>query len=174
MKKTTFIKSIIAALLIAGSTFTAKADKGMWLIHLMAQTNYEAMKAKGVELSAEEIYSETAPSLKDAIVALDFGSCTGSMISKNGLMITNHHCAYDDIQKLSSLEHDYLKNGFWSKNQGEEIRIPGKTVMFLDRVIDVTDEYREVLKSFEKDDEAAPYTSRRANSVIEKKYAKKG
>ena len=68
MKKTTFIKSIIAALLIAGSTFTAKADKGMWLIHLMAQTNYEAMKAKGVELSAEEIYSETAPSLKDAIV----------------------------------------------------------------------------------------------------------
>ena len=156
MKTTTFIKSIIATLLIVSSTFTVKADEGMWLIHLMAQTNYEAMKAKGVELSAEEIYSETVPSLKDAIVALDFGSCTGSMISKNGLMITNHHCAYDDIQKLSSLEHDYLKNGFWSKNQGEEIRIPGKTVMFLDRVIDVTDEYREVLKSFEKDDETAP------------------
>ena len=152
MKKTTFIKSIFATLLIVSSAFTTKADEGMWLIHLMAQTNYEAMKAKGVELSAEEIYSETTPSLKDAIVALDFGSCTGSMISKNGLMITNHHCAYDDIQKLSSLEHDYLKNGFWSKNQGEEIRIPGKTVMFLDRVIDVTDEYRKVLKSLEKED----------------------
>ena len=149
MKKITFIKSIIASLLIAGSTLAAKADEGMWLIHLMAQTNYEAMKARGVELTAEEIYSETTPSLKDAIVALDFGSCTGSMISKNGLMITNHHCAYDDIQKLSSLEHDYLKNGFWAKNQSEEIRIPGKTVMFLDRVIDVTDEYRKVLKSFE-------------------------
>ena len=174
MKKTTFIKSIFATLLIVSSAFTTKADEGMWLIHLMAQTNYEAMKAKGVELSAEEIYSETTPSLKDAIVALDYGSCTGSMISKNGLMITNHHCAYDDIQKLSSLEHDYLKNGFWSKNQGEEIRIPGKTVMFLDRVIDVTDEYRKVLKSLEKDGEIIPYSSRRANSVIEKKYAKKG
>ena len=97
MKKTTFIKSIFATLLIVSSAFTTKADEGMWLIHLMAQTNYEAMKAKGVELSAEEIYSETTPSLKDAIVALDYGSCTGSMISKNGLMITNHHCAYDDI-----------------------------------------------------------------------------
>ena len=69
MKTTTFIKSIIATLLIVSSTFTVKADEGMWLIHLMAQTNYEAMKAKGVELSAEEIYSETVPSLKDAIVA---------------------------------------------------------------------------------------------------------
>ena len=78
MKKTTFIKSIFATLLIVSSAFTTKADEGMWLIHLMAQTNYEAMKAKGVELSAEEIYSETTPSLKDAIVALDYGSYTGN------------------------------------------------------------------------------------------------
>lgn len=174
MKKITFIKSIIFSLLILGSSLVAKADGGMWLINLMAQTNYEAMKAKGVQLTAEEIYSETTPSLKDAIVALDYGSCTGSMISKNGLMITNHHCAYNDIQKLSSIEHDYLKNGFWTKNQGEEICIPGKTVMFLDRVIDVTDEYRDVLKQFERDDETTPYIARRASAIIEKKYAKKG
>ena len=146
MKTTTFIKSIIATLLIASSTFTVKADEGMWLIHLMAQTNYEAMKAKGVELSAEEIYSETVPSLKDAIVALDFGSCTGSMISKNGLMITNHHCAYDDIQKLSSLEKWFLvkesrrRNPYSGQNghvsgpgDRRHGRIPGSTEKFRER-----------------------------------------
>ena len=82
------------------------ADEGMWLINLMERINYETMQAKGVQLSAEEIYSETQPSLKDAIVALDYGSCTGSMISQSGLMITNHHCAYDDIQKIEVTEDD--------------------------------------------------------------------
>lgn len=174
MKKVTLFKSVIVSLCILGNSLVAKADEGMWLVHLMAQTNYEAMKAKGVKLSAEEIYSEMTPSLKDAVVALDFGSCTGSMISKSGLMITNHHCAYDDIQRLSSLEHDYLKNGFWARNRSEEIFIPGKTVMFLDRVIDVTEEYRQVLKSLAKGKVSVSYISRKANSIIEKKYAKKG
>lgn len=172
MKKTIF--KITAFLLFFGYIPTLRADGGMWLIHLMAQANYEAMKAKGLELTAEEIYSESAPSLKDAVVAIDYGSCTGSMISSRGLMITNHHCAYDDIQKLSSLEHDYLKNGFWARNCEEEIRISGKTVMFLDRVIDVTDEYKTLLKRLHKGDEDNSYVSRRVNAAIEKKYAKKG
>ena len=150
------------------------ADEGMWLINLMERINYETMQAKGVQLSAEEIYSETQPSLKDAIVALDYGSCTGSMISQSGLMITNHHCAYDDIQKISSMEHDYLKNGFWAKRAEEEIVIPGKTVMFLQKVKDVTEEYRKVLAKYNKPGEYQPYFSRRAGSELEKKYKEKG
>lgn len=170
----TDIKLLIILLLLS---FTGRADEGMWLVNLMAQTNYEAMKAKGLQLSAEEIYSETTPSLKDAIVALDYGSCTGSMVSAYGLMITNHHCAYENAQQLSTLEHDYLKNGFWTHSLQEEIPVPGKTVMFLDRVIDITAEYRAQLDSLQNPDWKngyRPLTSRMLNFRFEKKYAKKG
>ena len=97
------IKSVLSFLLLVLFQ-TGRADEGMWLVNLMARTNYEVMKTQGLQLTAQDIYSETAPSLKDAIVALDNGSCTGSIISHNGLLITNHHCAYNDIQQLSSLE----------------------------------------------------------------------
>lgn len=142
------IKSVLSFLLLVLFQ-TGRADEGMWLVNLMARTNYEVMKTQGLQLTAQDIYSETAPSLKDAIVALDNGSCTGSIISHNGLLITNHHCAYNDIQQLSSLEHDYLKNGFWAQNYREEIPVPGKTVMFLDRIIDITDEYKAELDKME-------------------------
>lgn len=173
MQRTILIRGLLCFLFLSQSFFTF-ADEGMWLVQLMASTNYQAMKAKGVRLTAEEIYSETTPSIKDAIVALDYGSCTGSLISQKGLMITNHHCAYDDIQKLSSVEHDYLKNGFWAKNQAEELVIPGKVVLFLDRVIDITDEYKGELAKFNANSETPAISTRRLNSVFEKKYAKKG
>lgn len=126
------IKSLILILCLAFPSIVS-ADEGMWLVQLMAQTNYKAMKSHGLKLKASQIYNEEQPSIKDAIVAIDYGTCTGSMISRQGLMITNHHCAYNDIQKLSTLEHDYLRNGFWAKTQAEEIPLPGKVVLFLDR-----------------------------------------
>lgn len=150
------------------------ADEGMWLIQLMEQTNYKAMKAKGLKLKAEQIYSEEKPSLKDAIVALDYGSCTGSMISSQGLMITNHHCAYDDIQRLSTLEHDYLKYGFWAKSHKDEIPIKGKVVLFLDRVLDVTEEYKAELEKQGYKGDYPPSSTRKAHAILEKRYAKEG
>ena len=98
----------------------------MWLVQLMAQTNYKAMKSHGLKLKASQIYNEEQPSIKDAIVAIDYGTCTGSMISRQGLMITNHHCAYNDIQKLSSLEHDYLRNGFGQRANRKKSPCPAK------------------------------------------------
>lgn len=161
---------IVMSLLVL--SLTGRADEGMWLVNLMERTNYELMKAKGLKLTAREIYSETIPSLKDAVVALDHGSCTGSIVSSGGLMITNHHCAYDNIRALSNMEHDYLKNGFWAKNPAEEITIPGKTVTFLDRVLDVTSDYRAIADSLRNSGKPAP--ARRINMLIERKYAKKG
>lgn len=163
---------VMGVILLWMFPWLVRADEGMWLVHLMAQLNYEAMKAKGLQLTPEQLYSEDRPSVKDAIVALDGGSCSGSMISEKGLMITNHHCAYDDIQKLSTLEHDYLKDGFWARTPEEEIVIPGKTVTFLEKVVDVTEEYREVLKK--NQGKFTSYSSRRATAIIHKKYAQKG
>lgn len=171
------LKTYGLILILSILSLTGYADEGMWLVHLMAQTNYEAMKAEGLQLSAEDIYSEEQPSLKDAIVALDYGSCTGSIISAEGLMITNHHCAYDDIRKFSSIEHDYLKDGFWARNRQEEIAVPGKTVMFLDRVLDVTEEYRSILDTMTNPfwkNGYRPTSSRKVNFMLEKKYARKG
>ncbi len=167
------IKSLLLVLCLAFPTLSF-ADEGMWLVQLMAQTNYKAMKSHGLKLKASQIYNEEQPSIKDAIVAIDYGTCTGSMISRQGLMITNHHCAYNDIQKLSSLEHDYLRNGFWAKSQSEEIPLPGKVVLFLDRVIDVTDEYREELKKHAPEREYPIYSMRKVNFMLEKRYAKEG
>ena len=174
---TKILKKYTLLLLLFIPSLTGYADEGMWLLNLMAQTQYEDMKTQGLQLTAEEIYSEQKPSLKDAVVALDYGSCTGSMVSSSGLMITNHHCAYDDIRKQSTLQHDYLKNGFWARSSDEELVVPGKTVMFLDRIIDVTQEYRAILDTMTNPmwkNGYRPSSSRKVNFMIEKKYARKG
>lgn len=100
----------------------------------------DEMKELGLELSAEQIYSINQASLKDAVGALDRGSCTAELISPDGLLITNHHCAYEEIQFHSSLEHDYLKNGFWAMSREEELPNEGKTISFLIRMEEVTDQ----------------------------------
>lgn len=97
------------------------------------------MQEMGCELDAEDIYSINNSSLKDAIVALDRGSCTAELVSKEGLLLTNHHCGFDEIQQHSSVEHDYLQDGFWAMSKEEELPNPGKTATFLVRVEDVTD-----------------------------------
>jgi len=120
-------------------SFSVKADEGMWLPSLIQKLNINQMQKEGCELSAEDIYSINHSSLKDAVVALDHGSCTAEMISEKGLLLTNHHCGFGEIQSHSSVEHDYLKDGFWAKNYQEELPNPGKTVSFLISIEDVTD-----------------------------------
>ncbi|NOR74766.1 MAG: serine protease, partial [Draconibacterium sp.] len=115
------------------------ADEGMWLPSLINKLNIADMQKMGLELSAEDIYSINNSSLKDAIVALDHGSCTAELISKDGLLLTNHHCGFGNIQKHSSVEHDYLRDGFWAMSRDEELSNPGKTVSFLVSVEDVTE-----------------------------------
>ncbi len=123
--------------------FSVKADEGMWLLPLIQQLNIEKMQQMGCELSAEEIYSINSTSLKDAIVIFG-GGCTGEIISDKGLILTNHHCGYPSIQKHSTVDHDYLKDGFWAKSFEEEIPTPGLSVTFLVKIEDVTDQIHAV------------------------------
>lgn len=118
--------------------FSASADEGMWLLPLLQKMNSKAMENIGCRLTPEQIYDINHNSLKDAIV--QFGSgCTGEIISDKGLLVTNHHCGYGSIQKLSSPEHNYLEDGFWAMKNTEEIPVPGLTVRFLQSMTDVTD-----------------------------------
>ena len=126
-------------LLLAAVLFTvlpARADEGMWLPSLISQRIAD-MQAKGLKLSAEDIYSVNHSSLKDAVVLFG-GGCTGELVSDEGLLFTNHHCGYSYIQRHSSVEHDYLKDGFWARNRSEELPNPGLTVRFLVKMEDVT------------------------------------
>ena len=113
MKK--ILCTIAAALLLAGS---AMADEGMWLLPLLEKLNAGTMKSLGCRLTADQIYSANHSSIKDAIVIFGNG-CTGEMISSKGLLVTNHHCGYSSIQRLSSDEHNYLEDGFWAMNTSE-------------------------------------------------------
>ena len=115
----------------------ARADEGMWLPALISQRIGD-MQAKGFKLSAEDIYSVNQASLKDAVVLFG-GGCTGEIVSDEGLLLTNHHCGYSFIQRHSSVEHDYLKDGFWAMDRSQELPNRGLTVSFLQRMEDVTE-----------------------------------
>ena len=130
-------KLFIALLALAGVHTVALADEGMWLPCLIGERVAD-MKSKGFELTAEDIYSINQASLKDAIVLFGRG-CSGELVSAEGLLLTNHHCGYGQIQRHSTVEHDYLTNGFWAMNRGEELPNPGLTVSFLVRMEDVTE-----------------------------------
>jgi len=116
----------------------------MWLLPLLEKLNINTMQKMGCRLTAEEIYSINQSSIKDAIVIFG-GGCTGEMVSGEGLLLTNHHCGYDAIQQHSSLENDYLFDGFWAKTRSEEIHTPGLRVTFLIRIEDVTDRVNALL-----------------------------
>ena len=132
------------------------ADEGMWLPVLISQRIGD-MQAKGFKLSAEDIYSVNEASLKDAVVLFG-GGCTGEIVSDEGLLLTNHHCGYGYIQRHSSVEHDYLKDGFWAMNRSEELPNRGLSVSFLERMEDVTE---AVLKGYDKS-----MTEKQRDSVI--------
>jgi hypothetical protein len=132
-------KQLFLVLLLALCSLSAWArpDEGMWLPMLLKQLNETDMQKKGMRLSAEDIYSINKSSLKDAIV--QFGSgCTGEIISNQGLLLTNHHCGYGQIQSHSSVENDYLSKGFWAMNKEQEKPNPGLTATFIVRMEDVT------------------------------------
>ena len=128
------------------TAMTTRADEGMWLPSLISQRIAD-MQEKGFRLEAEDIYSINQASLKDAVVLFGRG-CTGELISPEGLLLTNHHCGYSQIQRHSSVEHDYLKDGFWAMNRSEELPNKGLTVSFLERMDDVT---AQVLKGYTPD-----------------------
>ncbi|MBK9938601.1 MAG: S46 family peptidase [Chitinophagaceae bacterium] len=114
-----------------------KADEGMWLPLLLEKMNEKHMKSLGMKMSAKDIYSINSGSLKDAIVSFN-GGCTGEVISSKGLILTNHHCGFDAIQNHSTLERNYIRDGFWAANHGEEIPNKGMFVTFIIRIEDVT------------------------------------
>ncbi|MGQ1785901.1 MULTISPECIES: S46 family peptidase [unclassified Saccharicrinis] len=138
MKKLTVL-FIAIVMVFAG---TAKADEGMWLLPLITKLNMDKMNEMGLKLTAEDIYSVNNSSLKDAIVIFGRG-CTGEIISDQGLILTNHHCGYGNIQALSSVENNYLKDGFWASSFDQELPAEGLSVTFLKRMEDVTDKVFE-------------------------------
>lgn len=129
---------LLSGLLVAIG-LQVRADEGMWLLPYLQKLNIKEMKAKGLKLSADQIYNVNGNSLKDAIVIFG-GGCTGEIVSANGLVFTNHHCGYGSIQRLSSVEHDYLENGFWAMNYNEELPCPGLSVTFIRSIEDVSDQ----------------------------------
>lgn len=135
---------LLSGLLVATS-LQVRADEGMWLLPYLQKLNIKEMKAKGLKLSADQIYNVNGNSLKDAIVIFG-GGCTGEIVSANGLIFTNHHCGYGLIQRLSSVEHDYLENGFWAMNYNEELPCPGMTITFIRSIEDVSDQILPKLK----------------------------
>lgn len=128
-------KTLVTTVLIL-SFFTARADEGMWMLSSVKE-NIQKMQALGCEMQANEIYSESDVSLKDAVIVFG-GGCTGIAVSNQGLIFTNHHCGYGAIQRLSSVEHNYLRDGFTAKELKDEIPAPGLTVKFLVSTTDIT------------------------------------
>jgi hypothetical protein len=152
----------------------AVADEGMWMANLLDKQLYQLMKSKGLKLSPAEIYNENGGALSDAIIAIDGGSCSGSIISPNGLMITNHHCAYGDVHALSTPEKNYLEDGFWAMKMDDERPIKGKTVTFLRRVKDVTEETHKLMDSLDKIGPRGIFFMRKVSGILEDKYKTPG
>jgi hypothetical protein len=130
---------IISLLLLLSTGFRLKADEGMWLLPLIEKLNMGTMTKMGLKLSAEDIYSINKACIKDAVVIFGRG-CTGEIVSPEGLILTNHHCGYSSIQSHSTVEYDFLKNGFWARSREEELPNPGLSVTFLIKIEDVTDQ----------------------------------
>lgn len=163
----------ILSLLIAVNT--AMADEGMWTLPQLSSLNIKDMQSKGLKLSADAIYNINNASLKDAIVIFG-GGCSGEVISDQGLVLTNHHCGYGAIQQHSTVEHDYLKDGFWAMSLQEEIPTPGLSIYFIKEIKDVTKEILPKLKSglSEKEREAEiMLLQKKMIAKLEKKAAKK-
>jgi hypothetical protein len=123
-----------------------KADEGMWLPMLLGEQVYADMVKRGLKVSKEQLYSMNQACIKDAIIIFG-GGCTGEIVSKEGLIFTNHHCGYNAIAAASSVEHNYLRDGFWSKSKAEEIYAPGVHAQFLIKILDVTEKVNEKIKN---------------------------
>ena len=141
------MKKIIATIFIFSflANNIVKADEGMWLPMLLGEQVYADMVKRGLKISKEQLYSMNQACIKDAIIIFG-GGCTGEIVSKEGLIFTNHHCGYSAIAAASSVDHNYLRDGFWSKSKAEEIYAPGVHAQFLIKILDVTDKVNEKIK----------------------------
>ena len=138
------MKKLFISLVLVAGIFKARADEGMWLPMLLGQQVYNDMVKKGLKLTKEQLYSINKSSIKDAIIIFG-GGCTGEIVSNQGLIFTNHHCGYDAIADASSMQNNYLQDGFYAFTKEQEIK-SNLTVQFLDRIVDVTKEVEEELK----------------------------
>ncbi len=162
MKKLFLIVSVLC--LFAGR---AAADEGMWLLPLIEKLNIKDMKAEGLKLSAEDLYNVNGNSLKDAIVIFG-GGCTGEVVSPDGLLLTNHHCGYSAIQGLSSVEHDYLKHGFWAQDRTQEIPAPGLSVTFVRHIEEVTEQIIQGVDDNDTEPQRRTKVTKNRDRLIEK------
>ena len=167
MKLTKYLIASIAVLTVC----SVRADEGMWLLQLMKQQNStDMMKKQGLKLEADDLYNPNGVSLKDA-VGIFGGGCTGEIISPEGLILTNHHSGYGAIQQHSSVEHDYLTDGFWAKNRSEELPTPGLKFRFVHRIVDITGLVNEKVKAGEVTEVnalTAPFLNKLAKEELEK------
>ncbi len=171
MKSTRISLILVFVTLIS---FFAKADEGMWLPMLVSKYNISTMQQMGLKLSIDQIYSVNQACLKDAVIALDHGGCTGSIISQKGLLITNHHCGYEAIAEQSTVGSDFLTDGFWAMRPEEELPIPGKTVSFLIRMEDVTSRILAKLTPEMEEGERGQAIQKESDLIIEEAEAAAG
>ena len=136
---------LLSVAILAFAYSVVRADEGMWMLTDLKQQNAAAMMELGLQIPVESIYNPDSVSLKDAVVQFG-GGCTGEVISGEGLVLTNHHCGYAYIQQHSSVEHDYLTDGFWAMSRREELPCKGLSVTFIDRILDITSYVQEQLK----------------------------
>ena len=162
------MKKYISLLMIAFVlfNFSAKADEGMWIISLLNK-NYADMKKQGFKLTPEDIYSLNHASIKDAIPIFGRG-CTSEIVSPNGLLLTNHHCGYGAIQSQSSVEHNYLRDGFWAKSYKDELPIPGLSVRFLVKIEDVTAQINKKLNSKMTEEQRQAIIDKISKKIVDK------
>lgn len=165
------IRKFIFFIATAVLSLPAMADEGMWLLPLLQQQKLPEMKALGLKLEDYDIYSPDSASLKDAVVIFG-GGCTGEVVSPDGLILTNHHCGYGSIQQHSTLEHDYLTDGFWAATRDQELSNPGLTVTFIDQIDDVTEYVRAELEK-DTDNRQNFLSSRYLNGLAKKKAGEK-
>src|SRR4026208_1593192 len=138
------MKKILLTVVLAVTMVRSFADEGMWLPLLLGQQVYNDMVKRGLKLSKEQLYSVNKSSIKDAIIIFG-GGCTGEIVSSEGLIFTNHHCGYGVIAGSSTMEHNYLRDGFYAYSKDQEIK-SNLTVTFLERIVDVTGEVENELK----------------------------
>lgn len=143
-----------------------KADEGMWLLMYIDKQTYKDMKAKGLKLTPKQIYDINKASVKDAIIQFGRG-CTGEIVSDQGLILTNHHCGYSWIQSHSTIEHDYLSNGFWAYNKSEELPNPGLTAKFFIRMEDVSDKVLEGVTNKTSENDRLEIVRKNSKKVVE-------
>lgn len=161
---------VLMLALVCAICLPSKADEGMWLLQMMQEKHLtDRLKAQGLLMDTDDVYSPNKISLKDA-VGIFGGGCTGEIISPDGLILTNHHCGYGAIQQHSSVENDYLKYGFWAKNRSEELPTPRLAFTFVERIVDVTDKVFAQIKSGEIKEEESfgqPYLRQLAKKELE-------